>query len=48
MTTTATRQAAPLPSLASVSRARVRAELLSFFREKDAVVFVLLFPVILL
>lgn len=48
MTTTATRQTAALPSLVSVSRARVRAELLSFFREKEAVVFVLLFPVILL
>ena len=48
MTTTATRRTAALPSLASVSKARVRAELLSFFREKEAVVFVLLFPVILL
>ncbi len=48
MTTTATRQTAALPSLASVSRARVRAELLSFFREKEAIVFILLFPVILL
>ncbi|MBA2553358.1 MAG: ABC transporter permease [Geodermatophilaceae bacterium] len=47
MTTTATRRTA-LPSLGSVSKARVRAELLSFFREKEAVVFVLLFPVILL
>jgi len=37
-----------MPSLATVSKARVRAELLSFFREKEAVVFVLLFPVILL
>lgn len=44
--TTTTRPA--LPSLATVTRARVRAELLSFFRERDAVVFVLLFPVILL
>jgi len=48
VTTTATRRTAALPSLASVSKARVRAELLSFFREKEAVVFVLLFPVILL
>ncbi len=48
MTTTTTRRPVALPSLAAVSKARVRAELLSFFREKEAVVFVLLFPVILL
>jgi len=49
VTATTTRQRpAKLPSLATVSKARVRAELLSFFRERDAVVFVLLFPVILL
>lgn len=38
----------PLPSLLSVSRSRVRSELLVFFRERQAVVFVLLFPVLLL
>ncbi len=48
MTETTTRRPVALPSLATVSKARVRAELLGFFREKDAVVFVLLFPVILL
>lgn len=45
---TTTGRTVALPSLAAVSQARVRAELLSFFREKEAVVFVLLFPVILL
>ena len=44
--TTHTRQ--ELPSLGTVSAARVRAELLAFFREREAVVFVLLFPVLLL
>lgn len=45
-TDTATRPA--LPTLAAVSRARVRMELLEFFRQREAVVFVLLFPILLL
>jgi len=45
---TTTTRAAALPSLATVSGARIRAELLSFFRERAAVVFVLLFPILLL
>ena len=48
MTATATRPTAALPSLMTVSRSRVRVELLSFFRERQAVVFVLFFPIILL
>ncbi len=48
MTATTTRPSTALPSLATVTRSRVRSELLSFFREREAVVFVLLFPVILL
>ncbi len=45
--TTPTRTTA-LPSLLTVSSARIRNELLSFFREREAVVFVLLFPILLL
>ncbi|MBA3250654.1 MAG: ABC transporter permease, partial [Geodermatophilaceae bacterium] len=48
MTDTTTTRTAELPSLATVSGARIRAELLSFFRERAAVVFVLLFPILLL
>lgn len=48
-TATNTRPASvSLPGLATVTRARIRAELLGFFREREAVVFILLFPVILL
>ena len=48
MSDTTTTRTAELPSLATVSGARIRAELLSFFRERAAVVFVLLFPILLL
>ncbi|MBA3523114.1 MAG: ABC transporter permease, partial [Geodermatophilaceae bacterium] len=47
-TQTATRTDPVLPSLAGVVRSRIRSELLVFFREREAVVFVLLFPVLLL
>jgi ABC-2 type transport system permease protein len=38
----------PLPSVVEVSRVRGRVELKEFFRQREAVVFTLLFPVILL
>ena len=47
MTTTAA-QTVPLPSLARVYRTRIGVELKEFFRQREAVVFTLLFPVILL
>lgn len=49
---TTTRQAAPsrprLPGVFSVGLSRARIELTSFFREKDAVIFIFAFPIILL
>src|SRR3954468_5527864 len=48
MTTTTTRTDAALPSLASVYRIRGGVELKEFFRQRESVVFTLLFPVILL
>jgi ABC-2 type transport system permease protein len=45
---TATRPDAALPSVASVYRVRAVVELKEFFRQREAVVFTLLFPVILL
>jgi ABC-2 type transport system permease protein len=47
MTTTARPEVA-LPSLVSVYRTRARVELKEFFRQRESVVFTLLFPVILL
>ena len=47
MTTTAPAEAA-LPSVASVYRTRASVELKEFFRQRESVVFTLLFPVILL
>ena len=46
--TTTTRPDVVLPSLASVYRMRAVVELKEFFRQREAVVFTLLFPVILL
>jgi ABC-2 type transport system permease protein len=37
-----------LPSLATLSLARVRLELLQFFRERDAVVFIFAYPIIMM
>src|SRR3712207_8646079 len=48
MTTTGTRPTVALPSLASVYRTRAVVELKEFFRQRESVVFTLLFPVILL
>jgi ABC-2 type transport system permease protein len=48
MTTTRTRPDVALPSLASVYRVRGAVELKEFFRQRESVVFTLLFPVILL
>ncbi|MBA3248789.1 MAG: ABC transporter permease, partial [Geodermatophilaceae bacterium] len=48
MSVTTAQRSGQLPSLVTVSAARIRAELLSFFRERAAVVFVLLFPILLL
>lgn len=48
MTVTETRAAAPMPSALRVGLARGRIEVKQFFREKDAVVFTFLFPVIML
>src|SRR5690349_6957214 len=45
---TTTRPDAVLPSVASVYRMRAVVELKEFFRQREAVVFTLLFPVILL
>lgn len=50
-TTTATRAAAPAPALPSAARlglARTGAELRAFFRERDAVIFIFTYPVIML
>jgi ABC-2 type transport system permease protein len=46
--TTTTRPDVALPSLASVYRTRASVELKEFFRQRESVVFTLLFPVILL
>jgi ABC-2 type transport system permease protein len=48
MTTTSARPDVALPSLASVYRTRASVELKEFFRQRESVVFTLLFPVILL
>jgi ABC-2 type transport system permease protein len=47
-TTSPTRTDVPLPSLASVYRSRSSVELKEFFRQREAVVFTLLLPVLLL
>jgi ABC-2 type transport system permease protein len=41
-------RAVPMPSLLSVSRVRARIELLSFVREREAMVFTFAFPILLL
>ena len=46
--TTTTRTQVALPTVASVYRTRASVELKEFFRQREAVVFTLLFPVILL
>ena len=48
MTATSTRPEVALPSLATVYRTRGSVELKEFFRQRESVVFTLLFPVILL
>src|ERR671917_2764280 len=48
MTTTGTRPDVVLPSLPSVYRTRASVELKEFFRQRESVVFTLMFPVILL
>src|SRR5215208_1609040 len=48
MTTTSPRTARALPSLPSVYRSRVSVELKAFFRQREAVVFTVLLPVLLL
>src|ERR671917_2758419 len=48
MTTTGTRPDVALPPLPAVYRSRAAVELKEFFRQRESVVFTLLFPVILL
>ena len=48
MTAATTDRAAALPSVVSVSRSRARVELKEFFRQREAVVFTVLLPVLLL
>ena len=48
MTAATTDRAAVLPSVVSVSRSRARVELKEFFRQREAVVFTVLLPVLLL
>ncbi|NTW40132.1 MAG: ABC transporter permease, partial [Cellulomonadaceae bacterium] len=38
----------PRPSLLTVAASRTRLELLQFFRERDAVVFIFAYPIIML
>lgn len=48
MTTTTRSAPAPLPGALTIGLARTKIELLSFFRERDAVIFILAYPVIML